>query len=99
VAGPAQPDPSVRLFVPVETALYTDGQEGFCQANDKSPAIEHSSGLFSLSLTRGLPELSARQLALEITDSGSMYVSESTVYRILKRESLIKPVEITAFKG
>lgn len=48
---------------------------------------------------RDLPESSARQLALEITDSGSMYLSESTVYRILKREGLIKPAEITGFKA
>jgi putative transposase len=46
-----------------------------------------------------LPELSCRQLAWKITDSGNGYVSESTVYRILKREGLIKPVEIIGFKA
>jgi transposase InsO family protein len=45
------------------------------------------------------PELSARQLAWEITDSGHTYISESTVYRILKREGLIKPAEIIGFKA
>ena len=48
---------------------------------------------------RASPELSCRQLALRLTDSGSMYVSESTVYRILKREGLIKPAEIIGFKA
>lgn len=45
------------------------------------------------------PELSARQLACEVTDAAHIYISESTVHRILKREGLIKPVEITGFKA
>ena len=45
------------------------------------------------------PELSARQLAFKLIDSEGWYVSESTVFRILKREGLIKPAEITGFKA
>jgi transposase InsO family protein/transposase-like protein len=48
---------------------------------------------------REIPELSCRQLAWKITDTGNTYVSESTVYRILKREGLIKPAEIIGFKA
>jgi putative transposase len=48
---------------------------------------------------RASPELSARQLALKIVDSEGLYVSESTVFRILKREGLIKPAEIVGFKA
>ena len=48
---------------------------------------------------RASPELSCRQLALSITDSSGVYVSESTVYRVLKREGLIKPAEIIGFKA
>jgi putative transposase len=58
---------------------------------------EEESGI--LAEARASPELSCRQLALRITDSGMMYVSESTVYRILKREGLIKPAEIIGFKA
>jgi transposase InsO family protein len=48
---------------------------------------------------RTSPELSARQLALKIVDFEGLYVSESTVFRILKREGLIKPAEIVGFKA
>ena len=52
-----------------------------------------------LTLARVSPEHSARQLALRIVDTEGFYVSESTVYRILKREGLIKPAEISGFKA
>jgi putative transposase len=45
------------------------------------------------------PEISCRQLAWKVTDSGHTYISESTAYRILKREGLIKPAEIIGFKA
>jgi len=48
---------------------------------------------------RDSPHLSCRQLALRLVDSGGFYVSESTVFRLLKREGLIKPAEITGFKA
>jgi len=52
-----------------------------------------------LAEARAAPELSARQLAWKVTDTGQSYISESTVYRILKREGLIKPAEIIGFKA
>jgi putative transposase len=52
-----------------------------------------------LAEARVSPELSCRQLARKIIDSGNTYVSESTVYRILKREGLIKPAELVGFKA
>jgi len=52
-----------------------------------------------LAQARASPELSPRQLALKIVDSESLYVSESTAYRILKREGLIKPAEVLGFKA
>lgn len=52
-----------------------------------------------LAEARASPEVSCRQVALRITDSGRMYVSESTVYRVLKKAGLIKPAEIIGFKA
>jgi putative transposase len=52
-----------------------------------------------LASARASPELSSRQLAVKLVDTGGWYVSESTVFRILKREGLIKPAEVVGFKA
>ncbi len=52
-----------------------------------------------LAQVQASPGLSCRQLALRLVDSESFYVSESTIFRILKREGLIKPTEIVGFKA
>jgi putative transposase len=51
-----------------------------------------------LAVARQSPELSSRQLAAWITDNAGFAVSESTVYRILRREGLVKrqETELTA---
>lgn len=51
------------------------------------------------SQARASPELSPRQLALGITDTEGIHVSESTVYRILKREGLIEAAQVVGFKA
>ncbi|MFC1979486.1 hypothetical protein ACFLVS_01220 [Chloroflexota bacterium] len=45
------------------------------------------------------PELSSRQLAAWITDNAGFAVSESTVYRILRREGLVKRPEVQLVAG
>ena len=52
-----------------------------------------------LTLARASPELSARQIAFRMVDLENLYVSESTVFRILKREGLIKPAEVVGLKA
>ena len=48
---------------------------------------------------RGMPELSCRQLAARITDNQGFSVSESSVYRILRREGLVKAPEMRLAAG
>ena len=52
-----------------------------------------------LAVARELPELSCRQLAAWITDNQGFSVSESTVYRILREEGLIKSAEMQLKAG
>jgi transposase InsO family protein len=52
-----------------------------------------------LATARASPHLSCRQLAWQLVDNERWYVSESTVFRILKREGLIKPAEVIGFKA
>ena len=54
---------------------------------------------FVLSAAREKPELSYRQLAAWITDNMGFSVSESTVYRILRRERLMKRPELRLAAG
>ncbi len=52
-----------------------------------------------LSAAREMPELSPRQLASWVTDNMGFSVSESTVYRILRREGLVKRPEMRLAAG
>ena len=52
-----------------------------------------------LTVVRRAPELRCRQLAAWITDNQGSSVSESTVYRILRREGLVKSPEMQLKAG
>ena len=52
-----------------------------------------------LSVAREMPELSPRQLAAWVADNMGFSVSESTVYRILRREGLVKRPEMRLAAG
>ena len=52
-----------------------------------------------LSAAREMPELSCRQLAAWITDNMGFSASESTVYRILRGERLVKRAELRLAAG
>ena len=47
-----------------------------------------------LTVARASPEWSSRQLAAWITDNEDFSISESTVFRILKREGLVRRIEV-----
>ena len=68
-----------------------DDRPGGCPTpwNRLSPPEEQA----VLAAARRSPELSCRQLAAWITDNKGFSVSESTVYRILRREGLVKSPE------
>ena len=61
--------------------------------------LRHEEEEMILVQARAFPELSSRELALRIVDVEGLYVSESTVFRALKQEGLIKPAEIVGFKA
>ena len=50
-----------------------------------------------LKLAQEEPALSPREVACTITDQERFSVSESTVYRVLKRAGLVKPAEVVGF--
>jgi len=52
-----------------------------------------------LTIAREYTELSSRQLAVWITDNEGFAVSESTVYRILRKEGLVKRLEVQLVAG
>ena len=52
-----------------------------------------------MAAARESPEWSSRQLATWVTDHLRLSVGGSTVYRILKREGLVKPPEIQLVAG
>jgi len=52
-----------------------------------------------LAVARESPDLSSRQLSAWITDKAGFAVSESTVYRILSREGLVKRQEVQLVVG
>ena len=52
-----------------------------------------------LAAARESPEWSSRQLATWITDHMSLSVGESTVYRLLKKEGLVKPPVMQLLAG
>ena len=54
---------------------------------------------FVLSAARDMPDLSCRQLAAWTTDHMGFSVSASTVYRILRREGLVKRPEMRLAAG
>ena len=48
---------------------------------------EHNTAIIEMALEK--PELSPRELAVSYTDERAYFVSESTVYRLLKAQDLI----------
>ena len=50
-----------------------------------------------MELARDRPELTSREISYTITDTAEFSVSESSVYRVLKKEGLIREHDIVSF--
>ena len=72
------------------------GKQDSCTASTRIPWNKLSSPEEAavLAAARESPEWSSRQLATWTTDHLRVSVGESTVYRLLKREGLVKPPEM-----
>ncbi len=91
----------MALGIP-KSSYYRWRQEQPDSGNRKRPwnRITPEEGDKVLAVALESPELSSRQLAAWLTDNEGFAVSESTVYRILRREGLVKRQEtrLTAAK-
>ena len=100
-------DACKRLDVPPSTyyrwksKFKKDGKNGL-ENKSSSPVRQWNKLLIKeeetiLKMADTYPELSCRELSFRITDTKRFSVSETTVYRLLKREGLIKPQSIDSF--
>ena len=74
--------------------VASEGDSGLVHGNRGAPAwnrLLDSERDHVLGQAKKFPQLTCRELAVRITDSGKFYISESSVYRILKAAGLIKP--------
>ena len=74
-------------------------QEGSNSNSKKIPwnRVKAEEEKLVIAQARALPELSPRQLAFRLVDEYGIWVSESTAYRILKREGLVRRTEVKGF--
>ena len=95
-----------QLQVPKSTyyrwrARALQGKQDNCTASTRIPwnRLTPPEEAAVLAAARESPEWSSRQLATWITDYQDLSVGESTVYRIFKREGLVKPPEMQLLAG
>ena len=79
-------------------------REGVTGLEDKKPipkrqwnSLTPSEENMVVSTANQLPELSCREISFYITDNKDFTVSESSVYRILKKKGLIRETSIESF--
>ena len=72
------------------------GERCWRQARNRLTSEEEAT---VLAVAREMPEWRSRQLAAWLTDQKGLAVSESTVYRLLRREGLVKAAERQLLAG
>lgn len=75
----------------------SESSEGKSRSGRPWNKVKSEEGKLVIDQARASPELSPRQLALGLIDRYGIWLSESTVYRILRREGLVKSVEVKGF--
>jgi putative transposase len=106
-SGFAITDALKRLDVPKSTYYRWRSKlrrEGLIGLSDKRPIPKNQWNKITpdeesviLKLAEQRPELSSREISYSITDRENFSVSESTVYRVLKRKGLIRESKIESF--
>lgn len=96
-----------RLDIPKSTYYRWRSKlkrEGLTGLQDKRPVPKNQWNSITpieekviLKVAEKKPELSSREISFSITDEEEFTVSESTVYRVLKREGLIRDTTIESF--
>ena len=76
--------------------VHVAGERRWRQAWNRLTSEEEAT---VLAVAREMPEWRSRQLAAWLTDQKGLAVSESTVYRLLRREGLVKAVEERLLAG
>jgi len=72
-------------------------RDGTCKSRRPWNKVAREEETLVIDMARSSPELSPRQLAFRLVDRNGIWISESTVYRILKREGLVRSVEVKGF--
>ena len=72
-------------------------RDGACRKRRPWNKVAREEETLVIDRARSSPELSPRQLAFGLVDRNGIWISESTVYRILKRQGLVRRVEVKGF--
>ncbi len=82
-----------------QATAYKESKLGDGKSKSRGPwnKVKAEEEKLVIDQARASPELSLRRRALRLVDKYGCWVSESTVYRTLRREGLVKRAEVKGF--